>query len=242
MGGLLAVGLFACVLVHELAHVLVGRWGGARFAGVTLMIVGGVSEVIDLPRRPAYEAAMAVAGPLASLALAAAAFAGHRFAGAPDLAFAMFYLGSINFALALFNLIPGFPLDGGRVLRSIVWAATHSVERATRISARTGQVVAFVLPLNVLLEQGLALKLGNTDPKVYKFRTCTQNGCVSVNPADDKTVDAIGSADKVTLMSMSAMPGATRQDIEVSRKGFAAARKAYLSGNRKRASWFWRMF
>jgi len=107
---------------------------------------------------------------------------------------------------------------------------------------KQGQVVAFVLPLNVMLEQGLALKLGNTDPKVYKFRTCTQNGCVSVNPVDDKTVDAIGSADKVTLMSMSAMPGATRQDIEVSRKGFAAARKAYLSGNRKRASWFWRMF
>jgi invasion protein IalB len=108
--------------------------------------------------------------------------------------------------------------------------------------AKQGQVVAFVLPLNVMLEQGLALKLGNTDPKVYKYRTCTQNGCVSVSPVDDKTVDAIGSADKVTLMSMSSVPGATRTDTDVSRKGFAAARKAYLSGNRKREAWFWRLF
>lgn len=108
--------------------------------------------------------------------------------------------------------------------------------------AKQGQVVAFVLPLNVMLEQGLALKLGNTDPKTYKYRTCTQNGCVSVSSVDDKTVDAIGSADKVTLMSMSAMPGATRTDTDVSRKGFAAARNAYLSGNRKRESWFWRLF
>jgi invasion protein IalB len=108
--------------------------------------------------------------------------------------------------------------------------------------AKQGQVVAFVLPLNVMLEQGLALKLGNTDPKIYKYRTCTQNGCVSVSPVDDKTVDAIGSADKATLMAMSAVPGAPAMNSDVSRKGFAAARKAYLSGNRKRQSWFWRLF
>jgi invasion protein IalB len=107
---------------------------------------------------------------------------------------------------------------------------------------KQGQVIAFLLPLNVMLEQGLALKLGNTDPKLYKYRTCTQQGCVSVTPVDDKTVAAIGSADKVTLMAMSAMPGATRQDTDVSRKGFAAARSAYLSSNRKRAAWYWRLF
>jgi invasion protein IalB len=107
---------------------------------------------------------------------------------------------------------------------------------------KQGQVIAFLLPLNVMLEQGLALKLGNTDPKLYKYRTCTQQGCVSVTPIDDKTVAAIGSADKVTLMAMSALPGSTRQDTDVSRKGFAAARSVYLSNNNKRAAWYWRLF
>jgi invasion protein IalB len=108
--------------------------------------------------------------------------------------------------------------------------------------AKQGQVIAFVLPLNTLLEQGIGVKLDNTDPKIYKFRTCTQAGCVSVTPIDDKTVDQIAGAGKVTLMSMSAVPGATRQDLEISRNGFKAARSAYLTGNRKRASAFWRLF
>ncbi len=117
-------------------------------------------------------------------------------------------------------------------------AAQMSVTRDPKL----GQVIAFMLPPNVNLEQGLALKLGNTDPKLYKYRTCTATGCISVTPIDDKTVDSIGGADKVTLMSMSAMQGANRQDLDVSRKGFSAARSAYLGGNRKRSSFFWRLF
>jgi invasion protein IalB len=108
--------------------------------------------------------------------------------------------------------------------------------------AKQGQVIAFVLPLNTLLEQGLGLKLDNTDPKVFKFRTCTQAGCVSVTPIDDKTVDAIAAAGKVTLMSGSAVPGTPRADLDVSRNGFKAARSAYLTGNRKRGGFFWRLF
>ena len=108
--------------------------------------------------------------------------------------------------------------------------------------AKQGQVLALVLPLNTLLEQGVAIKLDNTDPKVYKFRTCTQAGCISVTPADDKAVDAIAGAQKVTLLSMSALPGAVRSEAAVSLNGFKAARSAYLSGNRKRSSFFWRLF
>lgn len=108
--------------------------------------------------------------------------------------------------------------------------------------AKQGQVLAMVLPLNTLLEQGVAIKLDNTDPKVYKFRTCTQTGCISVTPADSKAIDAIASAQKVTLMSMSALPGAARTDSDVSLNGFKAARSAYLAGNRKRSSFFWRLF
>jgi len=117
-------------------------------------------------------------------------------------------------------------------------AARMSVTR----DAKLGQVLAFVLPPNVNLEQGLALKIGDTDPHLYKYRTCTAAGCIAVSPVDDKTLDTIGGTDKVTLMSMSALPGATRQDLEVSRTGFSAARSAYLSGNRKRANFFWRLF
>jgi invasion protein IalB len=117
-------------------------------------------------------------------------------------------------------------------------AAQMSVTRDPKM----GQVLAFMLPPNVNLEQGLALKLGNTDPKLYKYRTCTATGCISVTPIDDKTVDSIVAADKVTLMSMSAVAGANRQDLDVSRKGFNAARSAYLSGNRKRTNVLWRLF
>jgi len=118
-------------------------------------------------------------------------------------------------------------------------AAQMSITR----DPKQGQVIAFMLPPNVNLEQGLALKLGNTDPKLYKYRTCTASGCISVSPVDDKTVDSVAAADKVMLMSMSALPGVTnRQDLEISRKGFNAARSAYLSGNRKRGNFFWRLF
>jgi invasion protein IalB len=107
--------------------------------------------------------------------------------------------------------------------------------------AKQGQVLALVLPLGTLLEQGVALKLGNTDPKIYKFRTCTQAGCISVTPIDDKSVDAIGASDKVALMSMSvASQGALSTNVSLN--GFKAARSAYLSGNRKRSNFFWRLF
>ena len=123
-------------------------------------------------------------------------------------------------------------------------AKTKDVVARMSISrdAKQGQVLAMVLPLNTLLEQGIAIKLDNTDPKSYKFRTCTQSGCISVTPADDKAIDAIAAAQKVTLMSMSAVPGSARADTVVSLNGFKAARSAYLSGNNKRSSFFWRLF
>jgi invasion protein IalB len=108
--------------------------------------------------------------------------------------------------------------------------------------AKQGQIIAFVLPLNTWLEQNVGVKLDNTDPKIFKFRTCTQAGCVSVTPIDDKTVDAIGAAGKASLLSVSAVPGSSPSSLEISRNGFKAARSAYLNGNRKRASAFWRLF
>lgn len=143
LGGGLAVGLFACVLVHELAHVFVGRRGGARFSGVTLMLVGGVSEVVDLPRKPSGEALMALAGPVASLLLGAGFYAAHALAAQPDLLFALYYLGLVNLTLAVFNLVPAFPMDGGRILRALLALVTTRV-RATRVAAGVGQAVALL--------------------------------------------------------------------------------------------------
>ncbi len=140
LGLLLALGLFACVLLHELAHVFVGLRGGAKVQGVTLMIVGGVSEITELPARPSFEAAMAVAGPLASLGLGFASGVGMWLIGPElaDLRFALTYLAVMNLALAIFNLIPAFPMDGGRILRAVLAMVTNRV-RATRIAAWVGQ-------------------------------------------------------------------------------------------------------
>jgi Zn-dependent protease/CBS domain-containing protein len=143
MGALLGVALFACVLVHEFAHVFVGMRGGARFSGVTLMLVGGVSEVVELPRKPLQEAAMAVAGPLASAVIAGACLLGFLAGGPSDLRFAFHYLGYVNLALAIFNLIPAFPMDGGRVLRALLALVTSRVW-ATRLASWIGQGMALL--------------------------------------------------------------------------------------------------
>ncbi len=143
MGTLLAVGLFAGVLFHELSHVFVGLRGGARFAGVTLMLVGGVSEVLELPKRPRHEAAMAVAGPLASAVLGALCLAAYTFIGPADARYALHYLAYVNFALAIFNLVPAFPMDGGRILRALLAMVTNRV-RATQIASWAGQAMALL--------------------------------------------------------------------------------------------------
>jgi hypothetical protein len=119
--------------------------------GITLFALGGIAQIERESATPGKEFWMAIAGPAASFAIgivcrvgaAAAGFIGPR-AALSGLAAVLSWLAYINIALALFNLIPGFPLDGGRVLRSIVWAITHRSDRATRIAARVGQVVAFI--------------------------------------------------------------------------------------------------
>lgn len=139
-GSLLMLGLFACVLLHEFGHVLVARRGGVEVRSVTLMMLGGVSEIGDV-ERPRLELVMAAAGPLVSLALALAFFLGFRTVGraTPDLRFGLYYLAQINLVLGVFNLLPAFPMDGGRVLRS---ALTRSlgIVRATKIAAAVGKV------------------------------------------------------------------------------------------------------
>jgi Zn-dependent protease len=146
-----AVLFFVCIVLHELAHATVARFSGVPVRGITLFALGGIAQIEKDAATPAKEFWMAVAGPVASFVIgigcrAVASAAGWVAPRSTPSAFAavLGWLAYINVALALFNLIPGFPLDSGRVLRSVVWAITHSADRATRIAARVGQIVAFI--------------------------------------------------------------------------------------------------
>lgn len=139
--------LFLTVLLHELAHAVVAIRRGLEVPRITLFAFGGVSHLSRQPRTAGEEFAIAAAGPAASLALALAIGAAwFAVRGANEqLGAICSYLAAVNLLLAAFNVLPGFPLDGGRVLRSIAWRRTRSFGKATRIAAGTGEVVAWGL-------------------------------------------------------------------------------------------------
>lgn len=139
--------LFSSVLAHELTHSLVARSRGEEVRSITLFLFGGVAEISEEPETPAKEFIIALVGPLSSFIIAALFFGvWHAMRGINEpIAAIARYLSIINGILALFNMIPGFPLDGGRVLRAIVWKWTGDIKRATRIASVAGQVIAFLL-------------------------------------------------------------------------------------------------
>lgn len=144
-GILAALLLFTSVLVHELAHSLVARARGLGVESITLFVFGGVSGLRSEPSKAWDEFRIAIVGPLTSIALAGL-FWGVRLAvgdGKGPVEAMFTYLALINAILAGFNLVPGFPLDGGRVLRSILWRTTGSLVRATNIAAGVGQAVGW---------------------------------------------------------------------------------------------------
>ncbi|HEX5757716.1 MAG TPA: site-2 protease family protein [Thermoanaerobaculia bacterium] len=149
MGAAGALGLFASVLLHELGHAVTAQRLGVRMRGITLFLFGGVAEMADEPPTPRVEFLVAIAGPVVSVALAlagAAAAMVARLAGAPAAVVALLaYLGLLNGVLVAFNLIPAFPLDGGRVLRSALWAWKGSLRQATRIAAGVGSAFGLAL-------------------------------------------------------------------------------------------------
>jgi Zn-dependent protease len=139
--------MFASVLFHELAHSLVAKAQGEEVRRITLFILGGVAQISEEPKKPWKELTMALVGPVSSMALAFGFFVMSFFlAGVSEtLKASFFYLALINFILGLFNLLPGFPMDGGRVLRALIWQATGDVKKATSIASKAGQGVAFLL-------------------------------------------------------------------------------------------------
>jgi Zn-dependent protease len=138
LGALGAAGLFASIVVHELSHSLVARRFDIPLHGITLFIFGGVAEMEHEPQRAGAEFWMAIIGPLASLVIGAVLLVVARTAPlSPPMALVS-YLGVTNALLAAFNLVPAFPLDGGRVLRAALWRWKRNLRWATRVASLTG--------------------------------------------------------------------------------------------------------
>jgi len=153
MGVVTSLLFFASILAHELAHSLVGRANGIPIKSITLFIFGGVAQMTREARSAGAELKMAAAGPACSLAIAGLfylVFFLTQNTIVPVAAMA-FQLAYINAALAIFNLIPGFPLDGGRVFRSILWRVTGNYKRSTRIATRVGEGVGYLFILGGIL-------------------------------------------------------------------------------------------
>lgn len=145
MGAFTTIMLFVSVLLHELGHAAVALRYGIPVGSITLFLFGGVAQIKTEPPSAISEFWIAIAGPLVSLALAAIFYLAQQLAtGFEPLLGLVTYLAYINLALVVFNLIPGFPLDGGRVLRAIVWRITGSMSRSTLIAATVGRFFAFI--------------------------------------------------------------------------------------------------
>lgn len=167
-----ALIFFGSVLAHELSHSLTARLFGVPVRSITLFLFGGVANIEEDPSKPSHEGIIAAAGPVMSLAIGFGAFVlfallNPQAAGAAEVApmamvealgpleTILLWVGPINVLLAVFNMVPAFPLDGGRVLRAILWGATDDVVKATRWAAATTQVVSWAM-----VAAGIAMALG----------------------------------------------------------------------------------
>lgn len=149
-----ALLFFTTLLLHELAHSLLAKTRGLRVRAITLFALGGVSQIESEASDAKSEFLIAIAGPLTSVVIGLICYFIARLAGllpgtepgTPVVA-VLLWLGYINIALAGFNMIPGYPLDGGRVLRALIWWITRDMDRASRLAAKVGQAVAFIFIL-----------------------------------------------------------------------------------------------
>ena len=147
LGAITSVLFFASVVAHELSHSFVSQAHGVPVRDITLFIFGGAAQISEEPKKARDEFLMALAGPLSSFVIAAVFGIVWLVTrdGSPELNVLAGWLAGINVSLGVFNLIPGFPLDGGRVFRSIVWSITGNLKKATRIATGVGRVVAYGL-------------------------------------------------------------------------------------------------
>jgi Zn-dependent protease/CBS domain-containing protein len=149
MGLITAAAFFTCILLHELGHALVARARGVPIRGITLFLFGGVAEIEDEPPSPGTEFLMAVAGPAVSACLVAVlgvlALVGSAAGWPHPVVLVLGCLAALNSVVLVFNLVPAFPLDGGRVLRALLWAVTGSLRRSTYWASAAGQAFSWLL-------------------------------------------------------------------------------------------------
>jgi Zn-dependent protease len=150
---LTAIFFFITLLLHELAHSIVAKSRGLRVRAITLFALGGVSQIESEASDAKSEFWIAIVGPLTSLVIGGVLIGIARLSGAGQVTpsslvnAVLLWLGYINLALAAFNMVPGYPLDGGRVLRAIIWWITQNQDKSTRAASQVGQVVAFLFIL-----------------------------------------------------------------------------------------------
>jgi len=141
-----AVLLFASLLAHELAHALTAHHYGIRVESITLHLLGGVSQMVEEPPTPRAELLIAAAGPVTSIALAGLAFGSRALVDRPEwMVVVLGYLGAANVVVAVFNLLPGYPLDGGRILLATLWAWRGQFGWATRVASTIGRISGLTL-------------------------------------------------------------------------------------------------
>jgi Zn-dependent protease/CBS domain-containing protein len=156
MGLIAAIAFFVCILLHEMGHAVVAQYSGMPVRGITLFMFGGVAELGGEPPSAGHEFAVAIGGPLVSVVLGVGFFFTSLLgvqANWPDpVVVILAYLAQINFVVLAFNLVPAFPLDGGRVLRSLLWGVTGNLRQATYWASLAGQVFAWFLILMGVLQ------------------------------------------------------------------------------------------
>lgn len=157
-GCLFALGLFFSIVVHEFAHALVAQSMGVRVEGITLMMLGGISEMERFPETRYAEFKISIVGPLTSFGIAALFYLIQTHSGSPGIQFYSYWLSRLNLVLGIFNLLPAFPLDGGRALRSLL-AAKQGVARATQTSVSIAKALAWVLGILGFLSFNFLLML-----------------------------------------------------------------------------------
>lgn len=155
---ILSFSLLVSIVLHELGHALVAQHYGVKVRAITLMMLGGVSSMERPPETPYLELKLAVAGPIVSFLIAGVMALLQAFSHAPELLFYSHWLGSTNLILGIFNLLPAFPLDGGRAFRSYL-AARHGIIRATRTVVQFSKSFSFVLGILALISFNILLLL-----------------------------------------------------------------------------------
>lgn len=226
-----ALLFFVSLLAHELAHALQARRDGLQVEGITLWLLGGVAQLRGEARTPGAEARIAGVGPLVSLALGVVfglAALGFQAAGLPPLVVnGAAWLGGINLILGVFNLLPGAPLDGGRLLRAIIWRWGGNPLRATRISTAVGRGLGFGLIAFGLFELTSGQNAGGVWTMVLGFFLVS---AASVENNQAVMVDALRDVPVRAVMDdgLLRVPGGLRLDTFASQVALAQRASAYL--------------